>query len=147
MLESLLVCSARPSLRNFASTQARSKLLERQRRSVASISHERVGDFPSHPLILPSPSPPLSDHSSSCRNLHLLADQTHRMQAASKFVDVSPELGSSFDGVVAPEDMAVYGGLCALATFSREEMKRRVLDNTSFKNFLDLVPQVRRWAR
>lgn len=63
-------------------------------------------------------------------------------QAARKFVDVSPELGSSFDGVVAPEDIAVYGGLCALATFSRSEMKRRVLENTSFKNFLDLVPQV-----
>lgn len=44
---------------------------------------------------------------------------------------------------MAPEDIAVYGGLCALATFSREEMKRRVLENTSFKNFLDLVPQVK----
>lgn len=64
-------------------------------------------------------------------------------QAARKFVDVSADLGSSFDGVVAPEDIAVYGGLCALATFSREEMKRKVLDNTSFKNFLDLVPQVK----
>lgn len=57
-------------------------------------------------------------------------------------MDVAPELGSSFDGVVAPEDIAVYGGLCALATFSREEMRLRVLDNASFKNFLDLVPQV-----
>ena len=64
-------------------------------------------------------------------------------QAARKFVEVAPELGSSFDGVVSPEDIAVYGGLCALATFSREEMKRKVLDNSSFKNFLDLVPQVR----
>lgn len=44
--------------------------------------------------------------------------------------------------MVAPEDIAVYGGLCALATFSREEMKRKVLDNAAFKNFLDLVPQV-----
>ena len=66
----------------------------------------------------------------------------NNVQAARKFVDVSADLGSSFDGVVAPEDIAVYGGLCALATFSREEMKRRVLENTSFKNFLDLVPQV-----
>lgn len=57
-------------------------------------------------------------------------------------MEVAPELGSSFDGVVAPEDIAVYGGLCALATFNREEMKRKVLDNSSFKNFLDLVPQV-----
>lgn len=63
-------------------------------------------------------------------------------QAARKFVEVAPELGSSFDRVVSPEDIAVYGGLCALATFSREEMKRKVLDNTSFKHFLDLVPQV-----
>ncbi|CAM9536751.1 unnamed protein product [Pylaiella littoralis] len=70
-------------------------------------------------------------------------DQGEYAKAARKFVDVSPELGSSFDGVVAPEDIAVYGGLCALATFSRSEMKRRVLENTSFKNFLDLVPQVR----
>ncbi|CAN0076088.1 unnamed protein product, partial [Hapterophycus canaliculatus] len=70
-------------------------------------------------------------------------DQKEYAKAARKFVDVSPELGSSFDGVVAPEDMAVYGGLCALATFSRDEMKRRVLENASFKNFLDLVPQVR----
>lgn len=57
-------------------------------------------------------------------------------------MDVSADLGSSFDRVLAPEDIAVYGGLCALATFSREEMKRRVLDNASFKNFLDLMPQV-----
>ncbi|CAN0409720.1 unnamed protein product, partial [Laminaria digitata] len=64
-------------------------------------------------------------------------------QAARKFVEVAPELGSSFDGVVAPEDIAVYGGMCALATFTRGEMKRKVLDNSSFKNFLDLVPQVR----
>lgn len=67
---------------------------------------------------------------------------TFRSQAARKFVEVAPELGSSFDGVVSPEDIAVYGGLCALATFNREEMKRKVLDNSSFKNFLDLVPQV-----
>ncbi|CAM9194326.1 unnamed protein product [Ectocarpus sp. 6 AP-2014] len=70
-------------------------------------------------------------------------DQREYAKAARKFVDVAPELGSSFDGVVAPEDIAVYGGLCALATFSREEMRQRVLDNASFKNFLDLVPQVR----
>ncbi|CAM9970279.1 unnamed protein product [Ectocarpus fasciculatus] len=70
-------------------------------------------------------------------------DQKEYGKAARKFVDVAPELGSSFDGVVAPEDIAVYGGLCALATFSREEMRQRVLDNASFKNFLDLVPQVR----
>lgn len=68
---------------------------------------------------------------------------SHPIQAARKFVEVSPELGSKFDRVLAPEDVAVYGGLCALATFNREEMKRKVLENASFKNFLDLVPQAR----
>lgn len=58
-------------------------------------------------------------------------------------MEVSPDLGSTFDGVLAPEDVAVYGGLCAMATFNREEMKRKVLENASFKNFLDLVPQAR----
>ncbi|CAN0287000.1 unnamed protein product, partial [Discosporangium mesarthrocarpum] len=64
-------------------------------------------------------------------------------QAASKFLEVSPDLGTSFSGVIVPEDVGVYGGLCALATFHREEVKRRLLDNAAFKNFLDLIPQVR----
>ena len=45
--------------------------------------------------------------------------------------------------VIAPEDVALYGGLCALATFEREDMKRSVLDNPRFRNFLELYPAVR----
>jgi len=67
----------------------------------------------------------------------------HYKQAAIKFLDVDPAMGGSFSEVLAPEDVAVYGGLCALATFERHELKTRVLDNTRMKDFLDLVPQVR----
>lgn len=40
---------------------------------------------------------------------------------------------SAFAEVVAPEDVAVYGGLCALATFGRGELKRRVVESLGFK--------------
>lgn len=34
------------------------------------------------------------------------------------------------------------GGLCALATFDREELKSKVIANLGFKEFLELVPEV-----
>jgi len=43
-------------------------------------------------------------------------------------------------------DIAVYGGLCALASMDRNELQRRVLDsaNGMFRGFLELEPQIRR---
>ncbi|OIW04797.1 hypothetical protein TanjilG_11143 [Lupinus angustifolius] len=51
--------------------------------------------------------------------------------AARKFLETSPDLGSHYNGVIAPQDVATYGGLCALATFDRTELKAK------------LVPEVR----
>lgn len=39
--------------------------------------------------------------------------------------------------------MATYGALCALASFDRAELKAKVIDNTNFRSFLELVPEVR----
>jgi COP9 signalosome complex subunit 1 len=50
--------------------------------------------------------------------------------------------GRTHTQVIAPEDVALYGALCALATFERDELKRRLVDSINFKGFLDLVPQV-----
>jgi len=36
---------------------------------------------------------------------------------------VGPELGNHYSEVIAPQDVATYGGLCALATFDRTELK------------------------
>lgn len=36
--------------------------------------------------------------------------------------------------------MAVYGGLLALATFDRSELKSRVFQNVQFKQFLEAEP-------
>ena len=38
--------------------------------------------------------------------------------------------------------MAVYGTLCALATFRRGEIKERVLGSTLFRKFLESEPKL-----
>ncbi|CAM6052231.1 unnamed protein product [Sphagnum compactum] len=63
--------------------------------------------------------------------------------AARKFVDTNFELGNNYTDVIAQQDVAVYGGLCALASFDRAEMKSKVIDNINFRNFLELMPEVR----
>ncbi|KAK8711246.1 hypothetical protein V6N13_146534 [Hibiscus sabdariffa] len=63
--------------------------------------------------------------------------------AARKFLEVGPELGNSYSEVIAPQDVATYGVLCALASFDRTELKNKVIDNINFRNFLELVPEVR----
>ncbi|KAM7508690.1 hypothetical protein LguiA_019143 [Lonicera macranthoides] len=63
--------------------------------------------------------------------------------AARKFLEVTPELGNNYTEVIAPQDVATYGGLCALASFDRTELKNKVIDNINFRNFLELVPEVR----
>jgi 26S proteasome subunit RPN7 len=65
-------------------------------------------------------------------------------QCARTLLQVQPDTeGSLISPLVAAEDVAVYGALCAVATLNRRELKRQVLDNESFKAFLELVPAVR----
>ncbi|KAJ3020784.1 COP9 signalosome complex subunit 1 [Thoreauomyces humboldtii] len=64
-------------------------------------------------------------------------------RAALDFLQVSFALGSEFSRVIAPNDVAIYGGLCALATFDRVELKAKVFDNTEFRQYLELEPQIR----
>eukprot|EP00270_Netrium_digitus_P022111 TRINITY_DN977_c0_g1_i1.p1 TRINITY_DN977_c0_g1~~TRINITY_DN977_c0_g1_i1.p1 ORF type:complete len:449 (-),score=121.18 TRINITY_DN977_c0_g1_i1:57-1403(-) len=63
--------------------------------------------------------------------------------AARKFMEVSVELRNNYSDVIAPQDVATYGGLCALASFDRNELKSKVIQNSNFKYFLELVPEVR----
>ncbi|KAF0687311.1 Aste57867_20921 [Aphanomyces stellatus] len=63
--------------------------------------------------------------------------------AALKFVDCHIDLGAQYNEVLHAEDVALLGGLCALATFSRADLKDRVIQNSSFKAFLELVPRLR----
>ncbi|KAL2862073.1 26S proteasome subunit RPN7-domain-containing protein [Aspergillus pseudodeflectus] len=66
------------------------------------------------------------------------------LEAATSFLATEPTLGDSYNEVLSSNDVAVYGGLCALASMDRNELQRRVLDNNSFRNFLELEPHIRR---
>ena len=56
---------------------------------------------------------------------------------------VSSELGSTFNDVIAAQDVALYGGLCALASLDRPDLRRNIIDNVSFRELLELNPEVR----
>lgn len=66
-------------------------------------------------------------------------------EAASSFVNTDFDmLGDSYNEVISSNDVAVYGGLSALASMSRGELQSRVLDNANFRKFLELEPHIRR---
>jgi len=79
-------------------------------------------------------------------------------QAALKFTSMKIEVGKEnnvpiiknihpdelcYSEVLAPQDVAIYGGLCALASFDRTELATKVMEDSAMKQFLDLVPDVR----
>ncbi|KAF9582931.1 COP9 signalosome complex subunit 1, partial [Lunasporangiospora selenospora] len=64
--------------------------------------------------------------------------------AARDFLSIGEELvGHQYGEVMSANDIAVYGGLCALASFSRAELKRLVIDNVGFRQYLELEPHIR----
>lgn len=65
-------------------------------------------------------------------------------EGARNFLETDPGLTDSFNEVISMNDVAIYGGLCALASMSRAELQEEVLENSSFRNFLELEPQIRR---
>ncbi|RMZ81174.1 hypothetical protein DV737_g2651, partial [Chaetothyriales sp. CBS 132003] len=64
--------------------------------------------------------------------------------AAISFLSTDPSLGDSYNEFLTSNDVAVYGGLCALASMTRSELQARVLESQSFRNFLELEPHIRR---
>jgi len=71
-----------------------------------------------------------------------LANKKYKV-AARKFMETTIDLGNQYNDVIALQDVAVYGGLCALASFDRAELKKKVIDSGSFRNFMELTPQLR----
>jgi COP9 signalosome complex subunit 1 len=64
--------------------------------------------------------------------------------AARSFLQTGPTLTDTFNEVITANDVAIYGGLCSLASMNRAELQEQVLENSSFRNFLELEPQIRR---
>ena len=80
--------------------------------------------------------------------------QAKYKEAALEFLSTDPRMSQaklddpsdeeSYNEVLTPNDVAVYGGLCALASMTRDELQKRVLDNSGFRNYLELEPHIRR---
>lgn len=62
--------------------------------------------------------------------------------ASHPLAQVSPEMGNTYSDVIALHDVAVYGSLCALASLDRSELRTRVISNISFREVLELAPEV-----
>jgi len=73
-----------------------------------------------------------------------LADlaQKKYKSAAKFFLEASFD-HCDFSDMLSPNNVAVYGGICALASFDREELRKHVISSSSFKLFLELEPQIR----
>jgi COP9 signalosome complex subunit 1 len=70
--------------------------------------------------------------------------QSSYLEAANSFLSIPQDLGATYNEIITPNDVAVYGGLCALASMSRDELQKNVLDNPTFRGFLELEPHIRR---
>lgn len=89
----------------------------------------------------------------SALGLAELASRNFR-NAAQQFINTDPRMTQAklddpadeeaFNEVLTPNDVAVYGGLCAIASFSRSELQSRVLEHKTFRTYLELEPQIRR---
>lgn len=91
----------------------------------------------------PEPLEPITVAKLRCASGLAHLDSKKYKHAARKFLETGPELANNYTEVIAPQDVATYGGLCALASLDRAELKSKVIDNVNFRNFLELVPEVR----
>lgn len=64
--------------------------------------------------------------------------------AATSFAQVKPQdLGTAFSDLLSPQDVALYGVLCGLGSLERTEVQQKLLDSQTFRECLDMAPQIR----
>ncbi|KAI4093931.1 MAG: hypothetical protein LQ344_002529 [Seirophora lacunosa] len=90
---------------------------------------------------------------SAAAGLALLASGNYK-EAAQEFIEADPRMvqarlddpadEEAFNEVMTPNDIAVYGGLCALASMDRTDLQKKVLENSRFRAYLELEPHIRR---
>lgn len=66
-------------------------------------------------------------------------------EAAKAFLSIDFGISpTEYNHIASPNDIAVYGGLLALATMNRVELQQQVLDNQLFRTFLEHEPRIRK---
>lgn len=67
------------------------------------------------------------------------------LSVKASYMTLGPQAGINFrKQIITPNDIAIYGGLCALATMDRADLESHVLENPDFRQFLELEPHIRR---
>jgi COP9 signalosome complex subunit 1 len=74
----------------------------------------------------------------------LLGQEKYKEAALSFLAADSSIPGSTYNELASQTDVAVYGGLLALASMDRNELQTNVLDNAGFRVFLEQAPHIRR---
>lgn len=74
--------------------------------------------------------------------LHELNSKRYK-KAAKHFLSTNFDHFDNNFGILAPVNIAVYGSLCALATYTRQELTNQLVNSASFKQFAELEPQLR----
>ena len=113
---------------------------------VESENYAHVGNYASKALSLPDASvaadPAALAQLGRAAGLAALHSRRYA-QAARKFTDACGDHGESPDEVMTAADAARCGGLCALATFDRDELRRRAVDAPAFRAALESAPEIR----
>lgn len=74
-----------------------------------------------------------------------LLGMSHYGDAAQSFLQVDANVPpAEYANIASPNDVAVYGGLTALATMDRQDLQQRVLENHDFRAFLEHEPHIRK---
>jgi COP9 signalosome complex subunit 1 len=110
---------------------------------------ERLRNIPQRPEVVPQ----IQHKVQSAIGLAQLATGQYR-DAAMSFLETDPTMIQpnqdvsrdyyADNEVLSANDIAIYAGLCALATMNRDELQKHVLNNTDFRNYLELEPHIRR---
>ena len=86
-----------------------------------------------------------------CSGLTLMSQRYYRdaatafLRTSPTFVTLEPIAGIMFQReLLTANDVAVYGGLCALASMDRDDLQSLVLAKSDFRQFLELEPHIRR---
>ncbi|KAI8142778.1 26S proteasome subunit RPN7-domain-containing protein [Fennellomyces sp. T-0311] len=79
----------------------------------------------------------------ACRALVSLHQYEPFIHVANALMNVSFEMNNTFNGVLSANDVAIYGTLCALASYSRQDLRTKVMANSAFRSYLELEPQMR----
>jgi len=89
------------------------------------------------------PNSPIATKLNSAMGLSILAGRKYEMAARSFLQCNFDHFNNDASEFISVNNVATYGALCALASFTRDQLYRLVITSNTFKLFLETEPQLR----